>query len=224
VPAYTPSKPSYDTLGTLSLIIISAIDTHLSKAEPLLFVNLKYLNSIKLDKLLVSKISNQYYIYQKIYNVDEELSYLDVPVQLLTDEKVIMQSPLKGWYAITSPFGYRDGEYEGMHAAIDLVSSDKNIYAAGKGVVTRSNVETAGGNVIEITHTDSTGREYVTQYAHLSSRHVNVGDVVNAGDVIGIMGDTGTMASGVHLHFAMWDKDTKDFYNPRKLFSGASNY
>jgi len=187
-------------------------------------LDLVYKDFVDADKLLVSKISNQYYIYQKIYNVDEELSYLDVPVQLLTDEKVIMQSPLKGWYAVTSPFGYRDGEYEGMHAAIDLVSSDKNIYAAGKGVVTRSNVETAGGNVIEITHTDSTGREYVTQYAHLSSRHVNVGDVVNAGDVIGIMGDTGTMASGVHLHFAMWDKETNEYYNPRKSFSGACNY
>lgn len=187
-------------------------------------LDLVYKDFVDADKLLVSKISNQYYIYKKIYNVDEELSYLDVPVQLLTDEQVIMQSPLKGWYSITSPFGNREGEFAGMHTGIDLVASNKNIYAAGKGVVTRSNVETEGGNVIEITHTDSSGREYVTQYAHLSSRDVNVGDVVNAGDVIGIMGDTGTMASGVHLHFAMWDKETKEYYNPRKLFSNANNY
>lgn len=176
------------------------------------------------DKLLVSKISNEYFLYKHVYNVDEELSYKNVPSQLYTDSSVEIQSPLKGWYSVTSPFGNREGEYAGMHTGIDLVASDKNIYAAGKGIVTRSNVETEGGNVIEITHTDSSGREYVTQYAHLSSRDVNVGDVVNAGDVIGIMGDTGTMASGVHLHFAMWDKETGERYNPRKLFSNADNY
>ena len=187
-------------------------------------LDLVYSDFVDSDKLLVSKVSNQYYIYKQLYNVDEELSYLDVPVQLLDDEGVLLQAPLKGWYSITSPFGNREGEYAGMHTGIDLVSSDKNIYAAGKGVVTRSNVETEGGNVIEITHTDRSGREYVTQYAHLSVRGVNVGDIVNAGDAIGVMGDTGTMASGVHLHFAMWEKETKEYYNPRKLFNDADNY
>lgn len=176
------------------------------------------------DRMLISKISNEYYLYKHVYNVDEELSYKNVPLQLFTDSDVNIQSPLNGWYSITSPFGNREGEYEGMHTGIDLVSSDKNIYAAGNGVVTRSNVETEGGNVIEITHTDRSGREYVTQYAHLSVRGVNVGDVVNAGDVIGVMGDTGTMASGVHLHFAMWDNETNEYYNPRKLFKNADNY
>lgn len=187
-------------------------------------LDLVYSDFVDSDKLLVSKVSNQYYLYKQLYNVDEELSYLDVPVYLLDDEEVILQAPLNGWYSITSPFGNREGEYEGMHTGIDLVSSDKNIYAAGKGVVTRSNVETEGGNVIEITHTDRSGREYVTQYAHLSVRGVNVGDVVNAGDVIGVMGDTGTMASGVHLHFAMWNNETNEYYNPRKLFKNADNY
>lgn len=193
----------------------------LKKSEELDSVYPDYNND---DVLLISKISNEYYIYKHVYNVDEELSYKNVPSQLFTDSDVNIQSPLNGWYSITSPFGNREGEYEGMHTGIDLVSSDKNIYAAGKGVVTRSNVETEGGNVIEITHTDRSGREYVTQYAHLSVRGVNVGDVVNAGDVIGVMGDTGTMASGVHLHFAMWNNETNEYYNPRKLFKNADNY
>lgn len=187
-------------------------------------LDLVYYDSNNDDELLVSQIGNQYYTYKNIYNVDVELEYSNIPIQLYDDINVNIQTPLKGRYSITSPFGMRTGEYAGMHNGIDLVSSDKNIYAAGSGIVTRSNVETEGGNVIEITHTDSSGRKYVTQYAHLSERHVNVGDVINSGDVIGIMGDTGTMASGVHLHFSMWDKETREYYNPRKLFSEASNY
>lgn len=187
-------------------------------------LDLVYADFVDADKLLVSKVQTQYYLYKHLYNVDEELGYIDVPLELEHDSNINLQTPLKGWYSITSPFGNREGEFAGMHTGIDLVSSDKNIYAAGSGVVTRSNVETEGGNVIEITHTDKFGKQYVTQYAHLSERHVNVGDTINSGDVIGIMGDTGTMASGVHLHFSMWDKDTKDLYNPRKLFSNASNY
>lgn len=187
-------------------------------------LDLVYSDFVEADKLLVSKVQTQYYLYKHLYNVDEELGYVDVPLELEDDSNVNLQTPLKGWYSITSPFGNREGEFAGMHTGIDLVSSDKNIYAAGSGVVTRSNVETEGGNVIEITHTDKFGKQYVTQYAHLSERNVNVGDTINAGDVIGIMGDTGTMASGVHLHFSMWDKDTKDLYNPRKLFNNASNY
>ena len=182
----------------------------------------KYYNDA--DKLLVNKIRNQYYIYKNIYKVEDEAIYANVPIHLEHDESINLSTPLKGRYSITSPFGMRTGEYAGMHNGIDLVSSDKNIYAAGSGIVTRSNVETEGGNVIEITHTDSSGRKYVTQYAHLSERHVSVGDVINSGDVIGIMGSTGTMASGVHLHFSMWDKETGNYYNPRKLFNEASNY
>lgn len=199
-------------------------DLYFKRLENSEELDLIYKDFTNSDKLLVSLIKNQYNIYKEIYNVDAELEYLNIPVQLYTDVKVQLSSPLKGWIQITSPFGNREGEYSGMHTGIDAVSSDKNIYSAGNGIVTRSNVETEGGNVIEITHTDSSGREYVTQYAHLKERLVNVGDTVNVGDVIGIMGDTGTMASGVHLHFAIWDKETKQYYNPRKLFSSASNY
>lgn len=199
-------------------------DLYFKRLENSEELDLIYKDFTNSDKLLVSLIKNQYNIYKEIYNVDAELEYLNIPVQLYTDVKVQLSSPLKGWIQITSPFGNREGEYSGMHTGIDAVSSDKNIYSAGNGIVTRSNVETEGGNVVEITHTDSSGREYVTQYAHLKERLVNVGDTVNVGDVIGIMGDTGTMASGVHLHFAIWDKETKQYYNPRKLFSSASNY
>lgn len=176
------------------------------------------------DEILLNKIKNHYYIYKSINKMSDVAEYDNAPIHLEYDESVNLQTPLKGDYVITSPFGEREGEFAGMHNGIDLVSDDKNIYSAGIGIVTRSNVETEGGNVIEITHTDKNGVQYVTQYAHLSVRLVNVGDIVNAGDVIGIMGSTGTMSSGVHLHFSMWKKEPYELLNPRKMFSNASNY
>ena len=177
------------------------------------------------DSLIISKIKTQYYLYNSLnlINIEDE-NKGNVPLTLMHDSNVNLQAPLKGWYYITSPFGMREGEYAGMHSGIDLIANDKNIYAAGSGIVTRSNVETEGGNVVEITHTASNGVQYVTQYAHLSDRLVSVGDYVNSGDIIGIMGETGTMASGVHLHFQMRIKEPYELLNPNNLFSDASNY
>ena len=188
-------------------------------------LDLIYKDYVESDSIIISKIKNQYNLYNSLNLIrkdDEE--YGNVPLTLLYDTNVNLQTPLKGWYYITSPFGMRDGEYAGMHTGIDLVANDKNIYSAGDGVVTRSNVETEGGNVVEITHTSSNGVSYVTQYAHLSQRLVSKGDIVKSGDIIGIMGDTGTLASGVHLHFSMWVKEPYELLNPKNLFSGASNY
>lgn len=199
-------------------------DKYFERLEPSEELDLVYSDFIDADKLLVSKIRNQYNLYKYMNDIDDVAAYEEAPMELQYDNNVNLQSPLKGWISITSPFGMREGTYAGMHNGIDLVSSDKNIYSAGSGVVTRSNVEKEGGNVIEITHTDVNGVQYVTQYAHLSQRLVSLGDTVSANDVIGIMGDTGTMASGVHLHFSMWRKEPREFINPRKLFSSASNY
>lgn len=199
-------------------------EKYFKRLEPSEELDLVYSDYVDSDFLLVSKVRNQYYIYKSVNRISDVASYSEAPIYLEYDESVNLNTPLKGSYSITSQFGMRTGEYAGMHNGIDLVSSDKNIYAAGDGIVTRSNVETEGGNIIEITHVDSNGVEYVTQYAHLNSRNVSVGTVVKSGDVIGIMGSTGTMASGVHLHFSMWTKEPYELLNPRKLFSEASNY
>ncbi|WP_235941787.1 M23 family metallopeptidase [Paenibacillus puerhi] len=47
------------------------------------------------------------------------------------------------------------------------------------------------------------GGGYKTTYAHLSQTTVQVGDVVQAGDVVGVCGSTGKSA-GLHLHFEIF--------------------
>ena len=149
---------------------------------------------------------------------EENGSTGNIPLSVMRDQNINLQSPLKGNIGVTSPYGNRTGIFAGRHLGMDLVSNDKNIYATGDGVVTRANTETLGGKVIEITHTTSDGKRYISQYGHLSQFLVSVGDRVKAGEIIGIMGDTGK-TSGVHLHFQMWNVDTKETYNPANLFN-----
>lgn len=75
------------------------------------------------------------------------------------------------------------------------------VVVAGRGFV--SELETIGayGNVIAIQHDFGyRGQAVYTLYAHLSSILVKVGDHVQAGDLIGLIGATG-LVSGPHVHF-----------------------
>ena len=110
-----------------------------------------------------------------------------------------------GWPAscstISSPFGYRWGV---LHDGTDIASCGygSNIFAAQSGTVVVSSSKVDNGQYIVIDHHNG----YWTLYAHLcvGCRYVNVGDYVEKGQVIGGMGMTGA-ATGVHLHFAIWE-------------------
>ena len=83
------------------------------------------------------------------------------------------------------------------------------IYAVASGTVVQSYSQTAGGNVIVIDH----GNGMRSLYAHCRVRYVSAGQKVNQGDVIALVGNTGTAVSprptasnpvaGSHLHFQM---------------------
>jgi len=92
---------------------------------------------------------------------------------------------------------------QGLHYynAIDLANKcGTPIYAAAEGVVERAvynNSWNLGmGNYVTILHPNGT----VTYYGHFEVVFVKPGDKVNAGDRIGLMGETGD-ATGCHVHF-----------------------
>lgn len=99
-------------------------------------------------------------------------------------------------YKITSNYGYRHGR---KHRGVDLgYPIGTPVMAAFDGMVRISKGYNTGGygNLIVIRHNN--GLE--TYYAHLSKRLVNPGQVVQAGDIIGLGGNTGR-SYGSHLHF-----------------------
>lgn len=112
--------------------------------------------------------------------------------------------PLKGEYRITSKFGYRDiGRGRELHQGLDIcdkVAGKKvPVYASADGKVIRVGALGTYGNVVMIQH-NINGKRMDTNYAHLDSYTVKVGDTVKQGQQIGISGNTGG-SFGVHLHF-----------------------
>lgn len=86
----------------------------------------------------------------------------------------------------------------GYHTGVDFAASTGTQVVA----VTSGEVVSAGyggsayGNEVVIRHDDG----YYSQYAHLSSVSVSAGQLVTAGQEIGLVGSTGN-ATGPHLHF-----------------------
>lgn len=104
--------------------------------------------------------------------------------------------PTVGGY-VSSKTGARWGT---LHKGTDIARpSDLSILSADNGTVTFAGWNGGYGNKIEISHNNG----YKTIYAHLNSISVNVGQTVEKGSKIGIMGTTGD-STGVHLHIELY--------------------
>ncbi len=73
------------------------------------------------------------------------------------------------------------------------------ILATADGVVTKSERRGGNGNYVKIKHNGT----YETQYLHMKSRNVKVGQHVSQGDLIGWIGMTGN-TSGPHVCYRFW--------------------
>lgn len=121
--------------------------------------------------------------------------------------------PVPGFNRITSQFGMRMHPilgYEKLHDGTDISGAGINgtpILAAYSGTVVLAQSYWGYGNCVKIDH----GGGVVTLYAHASAILVSVGQQVNAGDTIALVGSTGN-STGPHLHFSLIIKG--EFVNP----------
>lgn len=103
-----------------------------------------------------------------------------------------------GW--ISSFYGTRRDPFTGKrarHTGVDFAGrAGTEIMAVGSGVVSWSADRYGYGNMVEINH----GNGYRTRYAHNQANTVKVGDKIEKGQIIALMGSTGR-ATGPNLHF-----------------------
>jgi len=112
--------------------------------------------------------------------------------------------PLKG--TVTSRF-----DAGVKHFGIDIVSNaNESIKATLDGTVILSNFTSETGYVIALQH----GNNLVSFYKHNSALLKKAGDFVKAGEVIAIIGNSGELSTGPHLHFELWYNGTP--LDPRK--------
>ena len=121
-------------------------------------------------------------------------------------------------FKISSYYGYRVHPIRGtahFHTGVDISgTSSRNIFAVQGGTVKKavdSGYNSGMGKYIKIDHENG----YVSTYMHLATVGVNEGDRVEKGQVIGIMGKTGS-ATGIHLHYEMHHNG--DRINPLSLY------
>lgn len=136
--------------------------------------------------------------------------------QLYILEDVIINSQLKkdshpsgrpvnsGW--ISSYYGQRTDPFSGKlehHKGMDFASKEgSKINAVSSGIVTWASKRYGYGNLVEINH----GHGYTTRYGHNAEILVEVGDIVERGQPISLMGSTGR-STGPHVHFEVLVKD-----------------
>jgi murein DD-endopeptidase MepM/ murein hydrolase activator NlpD len=119
-----------------------------------------------------------------------------------------LESPKFSW----PTEGHVTQTYWSGHQALDIASKTGTpIHAAAAGTVKLADEDTNRHGIhIELEHKNG----YTTFYSHLSASHVEVGEHVEAGQEIGLVGSTG-MSTGPHLHFEI--RDNGKPVNPLEL-------
>lgn len=103
---------------------------------------------------------------------------------------------------LTSPYGYRTQPFTRkwrMHTGLDLGAPwGTPILATNDGLVVFTGWDAGHGLAVILDH----GEDVTTRYFHAAQVLVEEGDLVEAGDVIALVGSTG-MSTGPHLHFEL---------------------
>ena len=151
---------------------------------------------------------------------ESELNILD---EVLTNEDTHSASRVAGrpgtWGWMSSPFGQRVDPISGKpawHSGVDFAGREgSDVIAVASGVVTYADERYGYGNLVEVDHGDG----LVTRYAHAKTIKVKVGDVVQKGQVLALMGSTGR-STGPHVHFEVIRNGKSE--NPETYIKRAS--
>lgn len=109
-------------------------------------------------------------------------------------EQIYLLPPVRG--EISNDFRRDNG-----HLGVDVLAPRNSpIKSIMKGVVIQSGWTLETGKVIAIQHPNNV----VSFYKHNSALLKKIGDEVKAGEAVAIIGNTGTLSSGPHLHFEIW--------------------
>jgi murein DD-endopeptidase MepM/ murein hydrolase activator NlpD len=140
--------------------------------------------------------------------LEERVALRDAQLNVL--ETVILQRELREQIVpdgrpvrrgfISSYFGERQDPFDGheaFHKGVDFAGSmGSDVISVAAGIVTYVGEKSGFGHIVEVSH----GGGLVTRYAHNKAATVKVGDTVQRGQTLALMGSTGR-STGPHVHF-----------------------
>ncbi len=126
----------------------------------------------------------------------------------------LFKCPITAKWRLSSPYGNRADPFTGVkkfHTGMDMAApTGTPVKASLDGKVVAVSYNQVYGNYVIISHING----YQSLYAHLHTATVKVGQRLNQGDKLGLVGSTG-YSTGPHLHFTVY-KNGK-LVNPQEL-------
>ena len=217
---YVPGKSSAEVQKNLIELLLKSDSLEVVLLNRAIY--LENINNIISGNELITPVENEESSTKQegeiLFEKSEEDSLLRVSVEAEDRSSIYVKSVSENNYLMffTPLSGLISDEYNSKtkHFGIDLVAKEKSrISSVLDGTVIISHWTSETGYVIAIQHKN----DYVSLYKHNSLLLKEVGDFVSAGDHIAIIGNSGELSSGPHLHFELWHKGTP--VNPEDYIS-----
>ncbi len=149
------------------------------------------------NKLELQDLTNDYSAVDSFFRQEFEsnLSFSEIIKSTDSDQNLLLMSPVSS--GVISSF-YDPSK---SHFGIDITCKEEEpIKSVLDGTVLMSSWTKDSGYVISIIHPNN----LISVYKHNSKVFVEPGQIVKTGDVISIIGNTGELSTGPHLHFELW--------------------
>lgn len=141
--------------------------------------------------------------FRKQFEESEKYNLTNIKAEPIVDGSIFYR-PTRG--LLSSNFNPNE-----RHFGVDIAANpNESVLATLDGTVVFSGYTAETGYVIEIQH----NRDFISVYKHCGSLLKQMGDKVKAGEVIALVGNTGTQTTGPHLHFELWRRG--EALNPEK--------
>lgn len=197
--AFTPLKrliPGYGDIEENSTFV--ALKKEMDEIEASMEVQQTYINGLR--TMLTGSASTQLLVEGQ--GIDSTIA----AVQVISDSEMqsarkskglsnaLFTAPVLG--SISAGFDRDTG-----HLGVDvLAAKGEPVKSIAPGVVITSDWSLDAGNTISIQH----GNNTISVYKHNSVLLKKTGDQVKAGEAIAIIGNSGTLSDGPHLHLELW--------------------
>jgi murein DD-endopeptidase MepM/ murein hydrolase activator NlpD len=165
------------------------------------------LDSIKNNTNINLEKTKQTAEFVRNYEEEEKYNLTATQTSLPRTDNVFFYKPVQG--IVSSNFNLQE-----KHYGIDIAAKPKeSVLAAMKGTVVYTGFDPNYGYVIQLQHSNG----FISVYKHNETLLKKEGDEVNSGDVIALVGSTGSLSTSDHLHFELWYKgkpvDPREYIN-----------